>query len=370
MKLTVTFLACVFFSMLNGACVAQCTKGNCAPKYNIGVYYFPGWHPGVWPRIIKDQPWDQIKPFPEREPLLGWYDDGDDAVVSHQLTWMKQYGITFVVYDWYWINLNNGVVLEEPIKAHLRSDAGASMDFAILWANHSNVPSSMDQFDEVVNYWIKNYFSHPNYYRIDGKPVVYMFDPNALDQDAIKFRSRAVELLARAQTMANAAGFRGIYFVACNQAYAPDVNKDAEIGYSAISTYNYHYGLSGVFNNPKPSHSYEELVNGYSQTWAWMINNSKLPYMIPVTSGWDKRPWGGSPDPLHDQSTSTPISFHDQLLRAKRIIDKNPQKTLNTMMICCWNEFGEGSYVEPTKKYGFDYLSQVKGVFDGGTPTK
>jgi hypothetical protein len=369
MRLMMPLSACLFFSMLNGVCAAQCTTGDCAPKYNIGVYYFPGWHSPVWPRIIKDQPWDPIKPYPEK-PLLGWYDDGDDAVVSRQLTWMKQYGITFVVYDWYWTNLNNGVVLEEPINAHLRSSAGASMDFAILWSNHSNVPSSLSQFDEVVHYWIQNYFSHSNYYRIDGQPVVYIFDRNALDQDAIKFRSRAEELLARAKKMAKAAGYRGIYFVACSQAYAPEVNKTASSGYSAISAYNYHYGLSGVYDNPRPSHSYQELEDGYSETWTWMINNSKLPYMIPVTSGWDKRPWGGSPDPKHDNSESTPITFRDQLLRAKSIIDKNPQKTLKTMMICCWNEYGEGSYIEPTEKFGFDYLNQIRDVFDGGTETK
>ena len=35
-------------------------------------------------------------------------------------------------------------------------------------------------------------------------------------------------------------------------------------------------------------------------------------------------------------------------------------------VICCWNEFGEGSYIEPTKKDGFSYLEKVKKVF--GSP--
>jgi Glycosyltransferase WbsX len=370
MRMPTSFLRCLFLSLLSGVCVAQCTKGACAPEYNIGVYYFPGWHNGVWPRIIKDQPWDEIKPYPERRPLLGWYDDGDDAVVSRQLTWMKQYGVTFVVYDWYWINLNNGVVLEEPIKAHLRSNAGASMDFAILWANHFNVPSSMNQFDQVVRYWIQNYFSHANYYRIKGLPVVYMFDPNALDQDAIKFHSSGKELLDRAQKIAKSSGYRGIYFVACSQAVARDVKKTSDVGYSAISTYNYHFGLSGVWDHRRSSWSYDELQSGYSETWAWMVKNSELPYMIPVTSGWDKRPLGGSPDPKHDNSTSTPATFREHLLRAKEIVDKYPQKTMKTVMVCCWNEFGEGSYVEPTDKYGFEYLKQIQDVFKGGTVSK
>jgi hypothetical protein len=362
--MTTSFLACLFFSMLCGVCVAQ------SPKYNIGVYYYPGWHNGVWPRIVDNQAWDKVQPYPERRPQLGWYDDADDAVVSRQLTWMKQYGITFVVYDWYWLNQNNGVVLEESIKAHLRSSVGASMDFAILWANHFDVPSSTSQFDQVVHYWIQNYFSHANYYRIGGMPVVYMFDPNALDQDAIKFHSTGKELLARAQAMAKAAGYKGIYFVGCNQAVARDVKKTSEVGYSAISAYNYHYGLSGVWDHRPPSHSYRELEDGYSETWAWMIKNSEVPYMVPVTSGWDRRPLGGSADPKHDNSTSTPAAFRDQLLRAKQVVDQNPQKTLRTVMVCCWNEFSEGSYVEPTDKFGLQYLEQVKDVFGGGTGSK
>jgi len=369
MRATSSFLACLFFSLLSGVCVAQCTKGDCASKYNIGVYYFPGWHDGVVPRIIKDHPWDQIKLYPELRPVLGWYDDGDDAVVSRQLTWMKQYGITFVVYDWYWRN-DSGVILDESLKAHLRSSVGASMDFAILWANHSNVPSSLSQFDVIVHYWIQNYFSHANYYRIDGRPVVYMYDPNALHQDALKFHSSERELLARAQTIAKASGYRGIYFVGCNHAVARDVNKTSEIGYSAISAYSYHFGLSGVWDHRRSSWSYQELEDGYSETWAWMINNSKLPYIIPVTSGLDKRPWGGSPDPKHDNSISTPATFREHLLRAKAIVDKYPQKTMKTVIVCCWNEYGEGSYIEPTDKYGFEYLKQIKDVFNGGTGSK
>jgi hypothetical protein len=32
-------------------------------------------------------------------------------------------------------------------------------------------------------------------------------------------------------------------------------------------------------------------------------------------------------------------------------------------VICCWNEFGEGSYIEPTQKNGFSYLEKIKKVF-------
>lgn len=42
-----------------------------------------------------------------------------------------------------------------------------------------------------------------------------------------------------------------------------------------------------------------------------------------------------------------------------------PSKVANAKIgaICCWNEFGEGFYIEPTKKDRFSYLDKVKKLF-------
>jgi len=75
------------------------------------------------------------------------------------------------------------------------------------------------------------------------------------------------------------------------------------------------------------------------------------------------RPWGGSSYRLHDNSFGTPDEFERHLAAAKLRIDKHAAKTKGMTVICCWNEFGEGSYVEPTKKDGFKYLEKVRKVF-------
>jgi hypothetical protein len=36
------------------------------------------------------------------------------------------------------------------------------------------------------------------------------------------------------------------------------------------------------------------------------------------------------------------------------------------LLIDCWNEFGEGHYVLPTREYGFGYLDAIKKVFANG----
>ena len=52
------------------------------------------------------------------------------------------------------------------------------------------------------------------------------------------------------------------------------------------------------------------------------------------------------------------------MLRAgKEMLDRYPEKTKRIGIICAWNEFIEGSYIEPTKKWGTQYLEKVKQVF-------
>lgn len=333
--------------------------------YRIGVFYFPGWknhQPGAPAQL----PWQRIKAYPDREPLLGWYREGEVAVAEQQIQWMHDYGIDFVVYDWYWSGTDT--FIEQGIQAYLKAGNNNLVQFSILWANHSEVPENLGQFVSMVQYWIKNYFNQSQYLKIDGKPVVYIFSQQYLRDNAKKFGKTTKELLYLATDMAKQSGYQGIYFVGSAEAVSYWV-KDygPKNGYDAFSAYNYHRGFSGKYLPDKPvSHSYEELDNGYRESWDWILANSKLPYMIPMTSGWDKRPWGGSPDPLHDDSLSTPAEFESHLFAAKKRIDSNRDKTLGMGVICCWNEFGEGSFIEPTKKYEFQYLEKIKKVFGSG----
>jgi hypothetical protein len=66
---------------------------------------------------------------------------------------------------------------------------------------------------------------------------------------------------------------------------------------------------------------------------------------------------------LHDDSRSLPVEFAQHLQAAKAFMDSNAGRTLRTGVICCWNEFGEGSFIEPTKVDGVKYLEPVRDAF-------
>jgi hypothetical protein len=63
-------------------------------RYQVGAYDFPG-----WPTYEK---WRVLNAFPERVPLLGYYQEGDPAVMNWQIKWAVEHGISFFVFDWYW----------------------------------------------------------------------------------------------------------------------------------------------------------------------------------------------------------------------------------------------------------------------------
>lgn len=329
-----------------------------AGDYLVGTYYYPGWR-DKQPHNISPTPWDAIKPYSEREPLLGWYDEGTDKVTQQHLEWMHDYGIDFVAYDWYW-SKDNKVLLEHALASYLRAPNRDKVKFSLLWANHDGVPSSRENFEQMVTHWVKYYFSRPEYLRVDSKPVVFVFFADFLKKDASKFGATTKDLLDSAQEIAKQNGLAGIYFVAGTGAGSPMIDSYARAsGYSSLSAYNYHQGLW----SPVMSRSYPELDKYYQEHWGRFLTKGNLPLIVPITAGWDKRPWGGSKDPLHDLSVGTADQFEAHLKSAKATMDAATTASPKMGVICCWNEFGEGSYIEPTKKNGFSYLEKVKKVF-------
>ena len=62
----------------------------------------------------------------------------------------------------------------------------------------------------------------------------------------------------------------------------------AEAGFRACAAYNY----AGV-NVPagQKDAPYDTMVTGYEDMWKQATKDAKLPYIVPVSPGWDSRPW-------------------------------------------------------------------------------
>lgn len=331
----------------------------------VGVFYFPGWKNNT-AGAPSARPWEPIKKYPMKEPLIGWYDEGQPDVVAKQLAQMRQAKLDFVVFDWYWAE-SNKPFLEHALKAFLAAPDWPGMRFALLWANHMKVPNTLENYERMIDYLSRNYLGRPDHLRIDGKPVLFFFSQENLRDRARDLGMHPRALVQRARQIARDTGVGDIFIVGSAEAvthWVTEYGKDT--GYDAYSAYNYHRGFEGRYIPERPSsRSFQELADGYAMSWRWIIGNSPVPYIVPGTAGWNKRPWGGSKDPLHDDSEATPAEFEAHLRQLRQVLDSHPDKTRRTAVLCCWNEHGEGSVIEPTQEWGTTRIDAIRKVLKG-----
>lgn len=340
--------------------LSQCSPRQVSGKPDIGVFYFPGWY-------SQSRYWKDIKglpdsrspnhPWPDREPLLGHYAEEDPKVAEQHIEWASQHGINFFAYDWYWDG--KGTYLNHAIDNFKKAPNRGRMKFSLLWANHSDAPRNMAEFDAMLDFWVTNYLKHPDFYAINCKPVIFVFSNTQLEKSAQRFGSTAQLLLARADRKARKHGLAGLFFVATTNARPDDAIEDYLLrqGFSAYSGWNY-----VVSRDKRQTTDYGSMVETYLDFYsAARHTNGKLPYMVPASPGWDSRPWLGNQ--AITRTDPTPEKFRTMLDGARQTLQSGSGSIMNILMIEAWNEFGEGSFIEPTKKWGTDYLKVIKSIF-------
>ncbi|MCS7254822.1 MAG: glycoside hydrolase family 99-like domain-containing protein [Armatimonadetes bacterium] len=317
------------------------------PIFEVGVKYFPGWD--------SSSRWAQIMPFPERMPLLSWYREGDPEVADWHIKWAVEHGITFFFYDWYWVRghrFNEHALHDGLLRARYRN----YIKFAIHWANH-NPPNTSSEEDllNVVEFWLKNYFHLENYLKFDGKPVVGIFTPERLTED---MGSEAVrKAFEKIRERIRADGFPGVYIIARAHGTPTKLKQLQYEGYDAVwVTPDLRIGLPVTVN----SGAIEAMYELNEKHWADVIARCILHFFPMPWSGWDSRPWHGQN--AFVRYGLTPEVFKAHLVKARET-GENLVGQPKAVIIWAWNEWGEGSYIEPHREFGFGYLDAIREVF-------
>jgi hypothetical protein len=91
-----------------------------------------------------------------------------------------------------------------------------------------------------------------------------------------------------------------------------------------------------------------------------------IPFFTNVSIGWDDSPRFPKQNVKEIvRYNKSPESFAATLQESKTYCDKRPNQT-KLITLFSWNEWIEGGYLLPDRKYGFQYLDQVKKVMSGG----
>lgn len=159
-------------------------------------------------------------------------------------------------------------------------------------------------------------------------------------------------------------------------------------GYDATTAYGHKWFNEADRDNT--SYNYSTMQRVYRDFHNYMLTqdyptspNRLLKYHVPVLSGFNNAPTNYrnclagncpsgpyAPGPSNDykynnfdNAISTATSFRQSLVDAKYYKDNYPGRTDNVIAICCWNEYSEGSFIEPTMERGRTYIQQVQNVF-------
>lgn len=317
-----------------------------APK--VGVYYFSGWSND--PFNAADS-WAKIRPYPEREPLIGWYRGSDRAVVQQQADWMQAAHLDFVVFDWYYEK--GKVQLGGPLDAYLALSSKRPK-VSLLWANHG-AHTTAATWHAIVAAWART-IARADVFRIGGANVIFVFDAQRFADDAKADGAGADEWLAYAQAEMRRRGLPPIHFVGGvyggEDTIIPAITK---LGFASITAYNMHRKTGSTAD----AKGYPALDDAYRANWRRMLRfTPALKPILPMISGWDHAPWGAQP--ARDGSIATAAQFRAHLAAAREVMAAN---RLDAGVICCWNEYGEGSFIEPTKGAGTAMIDTVAATF-------
>jgi hypothetical protein len=127
---------------------------------------------------------------------------------------------------------------------------------------------------------------------------------------------------------------------------------------------------------PELQTDYNEVRDNYLRYWNEAKRKFDVPYFPNVTMGWDSSPRAHQDDAFgnfgypftNTIANNTPERFREALALTRRRLLTQPggPRVLN---INCWNEWTEGSYLEPDTVHGMEYLEAVRDVFHADRAT-
>ncbi|MFA7491000.1 MAG: glycoside hydrolase family 99-like domain-containing protein [Mariniphaga sp.] len=363
------------------------TNSSDTKEYYVAAYIWPSCHHDarfgdmLWPEGTGE--WEIIKKgtpryeghYQPKVPLWGYEPDDDAQVMERWIDAATDHGVNVFIFDWYWFD--EGPFLESSLNnGFLKARNRDKMQFYLMWANHDvrrnywNVhkftddasimwEGAVDQenFRIIVERVIKNYFSQPNYFKIDGCPVYSIFSMGNLIKSfgTVDETRKAIDYF-REET--RKAGFPDLHLQMIGNGAPNDnlVGNMNALGVNSVTKYNW--------GGPHPEDYIQWGVESAERRRKWDEALS-IPFFPNASIGWDdspRFPHKGKEHVVH--YNKSPEGFAAFLQQAKDYCDEHPEQP-RLISVFSWNEWIEGGYLLPDVKYGFGHLEAVKRVISG-----
>lgn len=373
-------------------------------KYDIAAFVWPAytgteprsrlfWPEGIgeW-QTVKNEKRDYPEFSPLRQPLWGYVDEADPAVMEMQIDTAADHGVNVFIYDWYWYD--GRPFLENCLNdGFLKAKNNHRMQFYLMWANHdvnycwdvrnSAAPWGQEliwrgmadetQFDIISDRLVEKYFCHPQYYKIGGKPVFMIYDLKNLIAGLGGVENTRRKLDALREKCVKA-GLPGLHLQICqwgdNIENFSGVDSNTDLGSAHTSQIAKVLGFNSASNYQfvhftDVCRDYGEILADVIPMWQRFYDLYEGNYFPHVSLGWDNNLRFHKFKPKIVRN-NTPEAVEEAFRAAKHFVDTHdlpaPLITVNS-----WNEWTETSYLEPDKLNGYGYLEAIKRVFLDGT---
>ena len=339
----------------------------------VAAHYYAAWKKGA---AGIHEGFNDLVDFPDRTPLMGYYDEENPEVCDWEIKWAVEHGINCFIYCWYrnFDNTGKTVTVNDLRCGHGLHEALFNakyqkyMKFAIMFeaSPRWGGTDEKDMLENLMPFWMENYFKRDNYLLIDNKPVLFVYQQERLQAECFKSAESQKKTFDSCREYAKKCGFDGMVFAVCSTAGG---NIDNE---NAVSRgFDFRFGYISGYSAPCDYYDDEDdIVNGQCGLFEknLAVDNKRF---VPTAScfsdptprfskkwcdlGYKFREWGNI-------WYLSPEKFKVLLRKLKEISDRLPDGAWGRKIIMLdnWNEWDEGHFIAPSHKFGYKYLQAVR----------
>ncbi|HEY4875337.1 MAG TPA: glycoside hydrolase family 99-like domain-containing protein [Puia sp.] len=331
-----------------------------------------------WTNVVKAKPLYKNHFQPRLPADLGFYDLRVSESREAQAQLAREYGIYGFCYWHYWFAGRR--MIERPFAEMIKSGK-PDFPFCISWANQTwsgtwhglsnkkilieqTYPGKKDHEDHF--YALLAAFHDKRYIEVAGKKLVFIFRPMDIPN--------TLEFTSLWQNLAVKENLNGFHFVGMQMSAdwnpaAQGYNASVELGpllHKIVDANNLnkitHRFLKKDVGDIKKKYfgipkivSYKNYVDQYPDH---EIADHEYPMIYP---GWDNTPRSGVDGWLFENST--PDLFKKLCVKAFAATE-NKKDEEKIVILKSWNEWAEGNYLEPDRKFGNQYLAAFKDALE------
>ncbi|MDR1738421.1 MAG: glycoside hydrolase family 99-like domain-containing protein [Candidatus Symbiothrix sp.] len=332
-----------------------------------------------WTNVTKAKPLFTGHEQPNLPGELGFYDLRVPEVREQQAELAKEHGIEGFMYWHYWFDGRR--ILERPFNEVLASGkpdfpfclGWANESWKTIWHGHLKKGTFLEQTYPGEEDYKKHFyavlpaFKDKRYITVNKKCFFLIYKPFDIPNIDL--------LLTTWRNLAQENGLNGIYFVALSNYADKEYDKLIKLGFDAIQSYwlpsllssshkrpktfreRLNTKLRKIMHKPKPQsllkiYKYKELIPYLSAP----IDSTEnvFPTLLP---NWDTSP--RLAENGHIVVDSSPELFRKHVKNALKMLEQKPEEQ-RILFIKSWNEWAEGNYIEPDRKFGRQYLEVLR----------